>query len=88
MYSNYYMDTAMNSNIQNWLKNHLVQEEYTQYGWQERPHYEFDEAEIKEFTELIVKECISAVEDTNDRYRKDYFANRIREHFNKNEKDY
>ena len=33
------------------------------------------------FAELIVRECISAVEDTNDRYRRDYFAAKIKEHF-------
>ena len=36
---------------------------------------------IEKFAELIVKECISAVEDTNDRHRRDYFAAKIREHF-------
>ena len=36
---------------------------------------------LEKFAELIIRECISAVEDTNDRYRKDYFANKIREHF-------
>mgnify|MGYP007046850043 CR=1 FL=1 len=33
------------------------------------------------FAELIIRECISAVEDTNDRHRRDYFAAKIREHF-------
>jgi hypothetical protein len=31
--------------------------------------------------ELIIRECISAVEDTNDRYRRDYFADKIKQHF-------
>ena len=35
----------------------------------------------EKFAELIVKECIHAVEDTNDRYRKEYFANQIRNRF-------
>lgn len=35
----------------------------------------------EKFAELIVQECISAVEDTNDRHRRDYFAAKIREHF-------
>jgi hypothetical protein len=30
---------------------------------------------------MIVQECISAVEDTNDRHRKDYFAAKIKQHF-------
>ena len=33
------------------------------------------------FAELIVQECISAVEDTNDRHRRDYFAAKIKQHF-------
>jgi len=33
------------------------------------------------FAELIVRECISAVEDTNDRHRRDYFAAKIKQHF-------
>ena len=40
-----------------WLKNHLVRSEHTEFGWQECHRYEFDELEIKELTELIVKEC-------------------------------
>ena len=35
----------------------------------------------EEFAKLIIQECISAVEDTNDRYRKDYFASKIKQHF-------
>jgi hypothetical protein len=35
----------------------------------------------EKFAELIIRECISAVEDTNDRHRKDYFANKIKQHF-------
>ena len=33
------------------------------------------------FAELLVQECIHAVENTNDRYRREYFAAKIREHF-------
>jgi len=36
---------------------------------------------LEKFAELIINECISAVEDTNDRHRRDYFAAKIREHF-------
>jgi hypothetical protein len=36
---------------------------------------------IEKFAELIVQECISAVEDTNDRHRRDYFAAKIKQHF-------
>ena len=39
-------------------------------------------AKLKDkFADLIVQECIHAVENTNDRYRRDYFAEKIREHF-------
>ena len=33
------------------------------------------------FAELLIQECIHAVEGTNDRYRREYFAGKIREHF-------
>ena len=36
---------------------------------------------MEKFAELIVQECISAVEDTNDRHRRDYFAAKIKQHF-------
>ena len=39
-------------------------------------------SKLKEkFADLIVQECIHAVENTNDRYRREYFAGKIREHF-------
>lgn len=39
-------------------------------------------SKLKEkFADLIVQECIHVVEGTNDRYRRDYFAGKIREHF-------
>ena len=37
--------------------------------------------DVEKFAELIVGECISAVENTNDRYRRDYFAQKIKQHF-------
>ena len=43
----------MNEQVQKWLKNHLVNCEYTEFGWQECHRYEFDEDEIKEFAQLI-----------------------------------
>lgn len=49
----------MNERIQKWLKGHLVRCEYTEFGWQECHRYEFDESEIKEFAELIIRECLS-----------------------------
>jgi hypothetical protein len=41
----------------------------------------YDDFQYKKFAELIVQECISAVEDTNDRHRRDYFAEKIKQHF-------
>ena len=39
-------------------------------------------SKLKEkFADLIVQECIHAVEGTNDRYRRECFAGKIREHF-------
>lgn len=51
----------MNDRIQKWLENHLVRCEYTEFGWQECHRYEFDEHEIKEFSQLIVKECVDCL---------------------------
>jgi len=39
---------------------------------------QFDE---EKFAELIVRECLDVVENTNDRYRKEYFADKIRQRF-------
>ena len=36
---------------------------------------------LDSFADLIIQECIHAVENTNDRYRREYFAAKIREHF-------
>lgn len=53
----------MNERIESWLKNHLVKSEYTEFGWQECHRYEFDDVELKEFAELIVKECMSIAQE-------------------------
>ena len=55
----------MNERIQKWLENHLVRDEYTEFGWQERHRYEFDEHEIKKFAQLIVRECITVINQLN-----------------------
>ena len=44
-------------------------------------HIFLEDEQVEKFYELIVQECISAVEDTNDRHRKDYFADKIKKHF-------
>lgn len=33
------------------------------------------------FAELIVRECINVIMSCNDRYRKEHFANLLKEHF-------
>jgi hypothetical protein len=35
----------------------------------------------KKFAELIIKECVKVIKETNDRHRREYFANKILEHF-------
>jgi hypothetical protein len=35
----------------------------------------------EKFAELIVKECADHIMNSTDRYRKEYFANMIKEHF-------
>lgn len=37
--------------------------------------------DTKKFAELIVKECADHIMNSTDRYRKEYFANMIKEHF-------
>jgi len=44
-------------------------------------HWINSDLDKERFAKLIVQECISAVEDTNDRYRRDYFAAKIKQHF-------
>jgi hypothetical protein len=68
----------MNEQIKKWLKNHLVNSEYTEFGWQECHRYEFDEDEIKEFTKLIVKECAKVASDYDGAH---YVGTAIEQHF-------
>jgi len=44
-------------------------------------HWINSDLDKERFAKLIVQECISAVEDTNDRHRRDYFAAKIKQHF-------
>ena len=37
--------------------------------------------EIEKLCLLIINECASHISDNTDRYRKDYFANTVLEHF-------
>jgi hypothetical protein len=36
---------------------------------------------VEKFAELIVRECADHIMNSTDRYRKEYFANMIKEHF-------
>jgi hypothetical protein len=45
------------------------------YSWESQTRF------MEQFANLIVAECIDAVENSNDRYRRDYFAEKIRERF-------
>jgi hypothetical protein len=57
--------------------NERIRELATQAGY-----LDFDYAIIAhKFADLLIRECISVIEDTNDRHRKDYFAEKIKQHF-------
>ena len=43
--------------------------------------YEFTPEKLEKFAELIIKECADHIMNSTDRYRKEYFANMIKEHF-------
>ena len=53
----------MNERIKELAKAHLVREEHTEFGWQECHQYSFDEDELTEFAELIVRECATIIND-------------------------
>ena len=42
---------------------------------------DYHQRRYEKFAELIIRECIYIVENTSDRYRKEYFANKIKQHF-------
>jgi hypothetical protein len=44
-------------------------------------NWDTQEQFIERFAELIVKECADHIMNSTDRYRKEYFANMIKEHF-------
>ncbi len=43
--------------------------------------YTFSEKALEVFAELIVKECADHIMNSSDRYRKEYFADKILIHF-------
>ena len=78
----------MNERIKELAKAHLVHEEYTQMGWQECHKYEFDEDELTEFAELIVRECAEyASTCVTDPTRSYLIHKAIKQHFGVEEKE-
>ena len=63
--------------------NERIRELAEQAGFDDRGsnHTAYMNFDHEKFAELIVQECIAAVEDTNDRHRRDYFAAKIKQHF-------
>jgi hypothetical protein len=54
-------------------------EKYADDNFKGEPTY--SEAYDSKFAELIVRECADHIMNSTDRYRKEYFANMIKEHF-------
>ncbi len=52
----------MNERLQEFVKDHLVHSEYTEFGWQECHRYELDTEELEKFIKLIVIECDNIME--------------------------
>ena len=56
----------MNERIKKLAKNDLVRSEYTESGWQECYRYEFEPAELQQFVQLIVRECVGIIAKRKD----------------------
>ena len=54
-------------------------EKYADDNFKGEPTY--SEAYDSKFAELIIRECADHIMNSTDRYRKEYFANMIKEHF-------
>ena len=67
----------MNERIKELAKAHLVREEHTEFGWQECHQYSFDEDELTEFAELIVRECATACDNIGKEARQEWKAKYI-----------
>ena len=53
----------MNERIEKLAKDHLVQCEHTEFGWQECYRYEFEPNELQDFVGLIVRECMKVADE-------------------------
>jgi hypothetical protein len=69
----------MREQVKEFAKKHFCKTEYDNGNAHDR--YEFSEDELDEFVMFIVSECVHAVVNTSDRYRREYFADKIKEHF-------
>ena len=54
----------MNAKIKELVKDHLITSEYTESGSQTCHKYEFDETELNDFVDSIIKECIESIQAT------------------------
>lgn len=52
----------MNDKIKRITQEHLINSEYTEFGWQECHYYLFHPDEMENFVSQIVKDCISKIE--------------------------
>ena len=77
----------MNERIKELAKQHFLRDIRTENGWEDYPHYEFNEDELEKFAELIVGECIdiASQEDFDVMMKEGYpcsqTAKKIKQHF-------
>ena len=55
----------MNEKIKTFARDHLITSEYTECGSQECHKYEFDEIELNQFVDSIIRECIESIQATS-----------------------
>ena len=72
----------MNERIKELAKQHFLRDIRTENGWEDYPHYEFNEDELEKFAELIVRECAGLAEDGfDDELDGQEICDRIKQHF-------
>jgi hypothetical protein len=71
----------MNERIESYLKQHFCRDYFNSYGDSvEDEHYFMYREEVDGLIELIVRECLSKIED--ERYViPDFIINRVKQHF-------
>ena len=55
----------MNAKIKELVRDHLITSEYTESGSQECYKYEFDDIELTQFVDSIIRECIESIQATS-----------------------